>query len=162
MELTIYISLVFLVLYVVGLLVRRRVFLRDKVQMEEKGRLSGRIIARDGELAHGAVMKFWLICEKYRIDCFLLNDGGSYHAYINRCRHMATPLDFVRNQFHTDEQRHLICMMHGAIYEPHSGLCVDGPCKGLSLYRLPVLVEQGEILVGCPEGDLSFLVDLAD
>jgi len=130
--------------------------------MEKRGQLFGRVIATEKEVAPGAVKQFWLICEKYRIDCFLLNDGGSYHAFINRCRHMATPLDFVRNEFVMDPQHRLVCMMHGAIYEPRSGLCVDGPCKGLSLFRLPVLVDGGEIMVGCPQGDLSFLIDWAD
>jgi nitrite reductase/ring-hydroxylating ferredoxin subunit len=72
---------------------------------------------------------------------------------------MTTPLDFVRYQFFTEDGRHLICLTHGAVYEPDSGLCVDGPCKGSSLYRLPVLVDQGEVVVGCPSGDLSFLAD---
>jgi nitrite reductase/ring-hydroxylating ferredoxin subunit len=72
---------------------------------------------------------------------------------------MTTPLDFVRYQFFTEDGRHLICLTHGAVYEPDSGLCVDGPCKGSSLYRLPVLVDQGEVVVRCPSGDLSFLAD---
>ncbi len=162
MKLTVYLSLAFLALYLLGLLVRRYFFLRDKSQMEQMDGQVGRVIARAEEVTPGSVKKFWLICQKYRIDCFLVNERGSYHAYINRCRHMATPLDFIRNQFHTDERRNLICMMHSAIYEPHSGLCIDGPCKGLSLYRLPVLVDQGKIRVGCPQGDLSFLTELAD
>ena len=162
MAATVYLSLAFLAIFLVGLLVRRFVFLRDRSQMEQKGRLVGRMIARAEEVAPGSVKKFWLICQRYRIDCFLVNDRGTYHAYINRCRHMATPLDFVRSQFFTEDGRHLVCMMHGATYEPHTGLCIDGPCKGLALYRLPVLVDQGRIMVGCPEGDLSFLVEWAD
>jgi nitrite reductase/ring-hydroxylating ferredoxin subunit len=50
-------------------------------------------------------------------------------------------------------------MTHGALYEPDSGLCLEGPCKGLSLYRLPVKVDEDEVLVGCPSGDVSFLSD---
>jgi len=138
MRLTIYLSLLFLALYLMGLMVRRIIFLRHKAQMEKKDKLVGRTIAQQDEVAPGSVKKFWLICQKYRIDCFLVNYQGTYHAYINRCRHMATPLDFVRYQFFTEDQRHLICLTHGAIYEPHTGLCVNGPCKGLSLYRLPV------------------------
>jgi nitrite reductase/ring-hydroxylating ferredoxin subunit len=72
---------------------------------------------------------------------------------------MTTPLDFVRYQFLTEDGRHLVCMTHGALYEPETGLCVDGPCKGLSLYQLPVHVDGGEVLVACPSGDLSFLAE---
>jgi len=162
MALTIYLSLLFFCLYLLGLVIRRVIFVRDKARMKQGSKSGGRIIARVEEMAPGSVRKFWLICRKYRIDCFLINYQGEYHAYVNRCRHMPTPLDFVRYQFLTEDGKHLICLTHGALYEPETGLCVDGPCKGLPLYRLPVRVDQGEVLVGCPQGDLSFLADLAD
>ncbi|MFQ5850992.1 MAG: Rieske (2Fe-2S) protein [Candidatus Binatia bacterium] len=129
--------------------------------MERESRLGGRVIARAEEMGLGSVKKFTLICQNYRIDCFLINYEGKYRAYVNRCRHMATPLDFIRYQFLSEDGKNLVCLTHGAIYEPETGLCLDGPCKGLSLYRLPLLVDQGDVLVGCPQGDRSFLADLA-
>jgi nitrite reductase/ring-hydroxylating ferredoxin subunit len=159
MALTIYLSLAFLSLYLVGLVLRRLFFLRDQVRMQKESRLESRVIARVDELEQGSVKKFWLICQKYRLDGFLINYRGTFYAYLNRCRHMTTPLDFVRYQFFTEDGRYLVCMTHGALYEPDSGLCVEGPCKGLSLYPLPVIVDKGEVLVGCPSGDLSFLPD---
>ena len=53
----------------------------------------------------------------------------------------------------------LMCYTHGALYEFGTGFCIDGPCEGESLYRLPVRVDRGEILVGCPEGNMSHLAD---
>lgn len=154
MALTIYISLIFLVLYLIGLAIHRWIFWRDKKRMQEESREGSRIIARVGELEPGRVKKFWLICQKYRLDAFLVNDQGSYHAYVNRCRHMPTPLDFVRDEFLSDDGRFLQCYTHGALYEFATGECIAGPCKGESLYRLPVRIDRGEVLVGCPEGDL--------
>ena len=159
MKLIIYLSLLFLVLYGLGLAIRWLLLLRDKARMERESRPGGRVIARIGELGPGSVKKFGLICQRYRIDAFLINHRGEFHAYANRCRHMTTPLDFVRYQFFTEDREHLVCMTHGALYEPDTGLCVEGPCKGLSLYRLPVEVNQGEVLVGCPSGDVSLLAD---
>jgi nitrite reductase/ring-hydroxylating ferredoxin subunit len=159
MELTIYLSLIFLFVYLAGLGIRRWLFLRDKARMARESRLGARVIGRAAEIQPGTVRKFWLICQKYRVDGFLINHEGNFHAYVNRCRHMTTPLDFVRYQFFTEDRRHLICLTHGALYDPASGLCVEGPCKGLSLYPLPVLVDQGEVLVGCPSGELSYLAD---
>ena len=156
---TVYASLFFLFLYFLGLALRRAIFLRDKARMAREGRSEGRVIARVDEMEPGSVKKFWLICQSYRIDGFLINYQGGFHAYVNRCRHMTTPLDFVRYQFFTEDGEHLVCMTHGAIYDPRSGLCVEGPCKGLSLYPLPVLVERGEVLVGCPSGEISWLAD---
>ena len=154
MALTIYLSLIFLVLYLIGLMVRRRIFVRDRTRMAAESRTGGRVVARVNEVQPGAVKKFWLICQQYRLDAILINDQGNYYAYVNRCRHMPTPLDFVRDEFFSDDGRYLQCYTHGALYEFASGLCVSGPCKGESLYRLPVQIDRGEVLVGCPEGDL--------
>ena len=117
------------------------------------------MIAKVDEVRPGSVKKFWLICQKYRIDAFLVNDQGKFFAYVNRCRHMATPLDFVRDEFFSDDHRHLMCYTHGALYEPDTGLCVSGPCKGESLFRLPLTIDRGEVLVECPSGELSPLAD---
>ena len=154
MALTIYLSLIFLVLYLIGLMVRRRIFVRDRNRMAAESRTGGRVVARVNEVQPGAVKKFWLICQQYRLDAILINDQGNYYAYVNRCRHMPTPLDFVRDEFFSDDGRYLQCYTHGALYEFASGLCISGPCKGESLYRLPVQVDRGEVLVGCPDGDL--------
>ncbi|MGH7769806.1 MAG: Rieske (2Fe-2S) protein [Candidatus Binatia bacterium] len=160
MELTLYLSALFLAIFLVGMGVRKFVFFRDQRRMRDESKAGGRVIARVAELPPGGVKKFWLICRKYRIDGFLVNYRGDFRAYVNRCRHMTTPLDFVRYQFFTDDGRRLICMTHGALYDPLSGVCVEGPCKGLSLYPLPVLVEGGEVRVGCPPGDLTEVADL--
>ena len=159
MEVTVYLSLLFLGLYLVGLGVRRQFFLRDKRRMERESRSGGRAVAKIDELLPGGVKKFWLICEKYRIDGFLVNDGGQFHAYVNRCRHMPTPLDFIRDRFLSEDRRHLMCYTHGALYEFATGLCIEGPCKGESLYRLPVRVDREDVLVSCPDGDLTPLAD---
>ena len=159
MAVTIYLSLIFLVLYLVGLVIHRWLFLRARRTMAVESRDGGRVIAKVGDLAPGAVKKFWLICQKYRLDGFLINDQGSFHAYVNRCRHMPTALDFVRDEFISEDGRFLRCYTHGALYEFATGLCIDGPCKGESLYRLPVRVDRDEVLVGCPEGELKELAD---
>lgn len=159
MLLTVYLSLAFLALYLIGLAIRRWFFLRDKRIMAAESRGGSRVVARIGDLAPGSVKKFWLICRNYRIDAFLVNDRGNFHAYVNRCRHMPTPLDFVRDDFLSDDGRFLRCYTHGALYEFATGRCVDGPCKGESLYRLPLRLERQEVLVGCPEGNLRELAD---
>jgi nitrite reductase/ring-hydroxylating ferredoxin subunit len=159
MAITLFLSLTFLVLWVLGLALHRWLFRRDQRRMRQESRLGGRVIAAVHELKPGSVKKFWLICQKYRLDGFLINDHGNFHAYVNRCRHMPTPLDFVRDEFLSDDRRYLMCYTHGALYEFATGLCIAGPCQGESLYRLPVRVEGGEVLVGCPEGDLQPLAD---
>lgn len=159
MAVTIYLSLIFLAAYLIALAVHRWFFLRDRRRMAQESRDGARVIAKVGDLAPGAVKKFWLICQRYRVDGFLINDGGSFHAYVNRCRHMPTPLDFVRDEFLSEDGRFLRCYTHGALYEFASGVCIEGPCKGAALYRLPVRVDKDEVLVGCPTGDVKELAD---
>lgn len=160
MQATIYLSILFLSLFFIGIAIRRYIFVRDQRRMARESRDGGRLVARVGELEPGSVKKFWLICRQYRIDAFLINYRGDFRAYVNRCRHMTTPLDFVRYQFFTDDGRHLICMTHGALYDPETGMCVDGPCKGQALYPLPVRIEGDEVLVDCPAGNLEEVADL--
>lgn len=157
MEVTVYLSLLFLVLYLAGLAIQRFRFQRDKKRMQDESRDGARMVARVEEMDEGSVRKFWIICQKYRVDAFLVNEDGNFHAYVNRCRHMPTPLDFIRDQFLSEDGKYLMCYTHGALYEFATGLCVSGPCKGEALYSLPVRVDRGEILVGCPQGDLSYL-----
>src|SRR6476646_5421252 len=109
MALTIYLSLIFLALYLIGLAIQRWLFWRDRRRMADESRGGGRVIAKVDDLTPGSVKKFWLICQKYRLDAFLINDRGSFHAYVNRCRHMPTPLDFVRDEFISDDGRFLRC-----------------------------------------------------
>ncbi|MBM4299795.1 MAG: hypothetical protein FJ143_18790, partial [Deltaproteobacteria bacterium] len=61
MALTIYLSLIFLALYLVGLAIHRWIFWRDKKRMLAESRAGGRVVARADELKPGAVKKFWLI-----------------------------------------------------------------------------------------------------
>ena len=159
MSITIYLSVFFLVAYLLGLAIHRILFLRDKRRMALESRAGGRVVAHVDEVEPGAVKKFWIICQKYRVAGLLVNDGGRFHAYVNRCRHMPTPLDFIRDQFVSEDGRFLMCYTHGALYERGTGLCISGPCEGESLYRLPVYVDHGDILVSCPQGDISHLAD---
>ena len=159
MTLTVYLSLFFLTAYLIGLAIRRALFWRDKRRMLQASRAGGSIVARVTDVQPGAVRRFSIICQQYRVAGFLVNEDGRFHAYVNRCRHMATPLDFVRDQFLSEDGQYLMCYTHGALYERGSGVCIAGPCKGESLYRLPVCIDQDEVLVGCPEGNLSDLAD---
>ena len=81
---------------------------------------------------------------------FVVNFDGRYHAYVNRCAHVGTPLDLWQNEFLTEDGRALICSTHGAIYEPATGLCTAGPCVGDRLTSLPLAVEGATLVVTCP------------
>jgi nitrite reductase/ring-hydroxylating ferredoxin subunit len=77
---------------------------------------------------------------------FAIRHGGRVYAFLNRCAHVAVELDWQLGKFFDAEGEHLICSTHGATYEPHSGLCVRGPCKGAALISIPVEEINGKVV----------------
>jgi len=75
----------------------------------------------------------------------VLDEHDQPHAYMNLCRHLPIPLDAGSRKFlmHGEIQ----CVTHGARYRLHDGFCVTGPCRGTSLFRLPVEVTASLVFV---------------
>jgi nitrite reductase/ring-hydroxylating ferredoxin subunit len=107
-------------------------------------------VARVGELRPGETKKFLLQAGDEEIEGFLVNYAGELHAYVNRCRHVPMSLDWVENQFFTEDGRFLQCATHGAYYRPETGECVAGPPCGRSLFRITLRVEGDEIVAEWP------------
>ena len=101
-------------------------------------------------IAPGRTTKFRLDCAGRTMEGFLVNHDGEYHAYVNRCPHVGTPLDLWPNEFYTEDGRALICSTHAAVYEPGTGLCTAGPCAGDRLTRLPLRRDGATLVVSCP------------
>ena len=98
----------------------------------------------------GRTATFRLECGGRSVSGFVVNFGGGYHAYVDRCPHVGTPLDLWPNEFFTEDGQALVCSTHGAIFEPHTGFCTGGPCAGDRLTRLPLRVEDASLVVTCP------------
>jgi nitrite reductase/ring-hydroxylating ferredoxin subunit len=104
-------------------------------------------VARASDLAPGESLKFMMPIRGADEECFVINFGGEYHAFVNRCRHVPMAMDWVDNQFFAKEGRYLMCQTHNAYYEPASGECIAGPpsaCRKY-LYRVPTEIEDGVI-----------------
>src|SRR5271169_4944154 len=108
-------------------------------------------VARTDELVPGRTRKFVLRCNGRDVEAFVLNHGGAFYAYVNRCCHIPMTMDWVDNQFLTDDHAHIQCATHGALYEPASGACVAGPPLGQRLTPVPLLVRDGAIFAACPD-----------
>ncbi len=107
-------------------------------------------IAGTGDLESGQSLTFTLDCDGRRLAAFLINYRGAFHAYLNQCRHIPMTLDWVENQFFSEDGTFLLCATHGAQYDPDSGECIDGPPCGRSLFRVPHRIVNERILVRCP------------
>lgn len=113
----------------------------------------GKRIGRREDFPDGAARKFTLRCRGESLEGFVFGRQGELFAYVNRCRHVPLPLDWVDSQFFTEDERYLICANHGALYEPTTGECLWGPCFGEWLQRVPLKVEAGTVRAFCPEDD---------
>lgn len=76
---------------------------------------------------------------------FVVRFEGRVYGYLNRCMHVPYELDSGSGEFFDDDGRQLLCSTHGATYEPRSGLCTFGPCKGMSLIPLEVEERRGRV-----------------
>jgi nitrite reductase/ring-hydroxylating ferredoxin subunit len=76
---------------------------------------------------------------------FVVRCNGSVHGYVNQCAHVPVALDWQEGDFFDLERHYLICATHGAQYQPETGFCVMGPCKGRSLQKLDIVEHDGKI-----------------
>lgn len=81
---------------------------------------------------------------------FAIRYRGQVYAYLNRCAHRLVELDWEPGQFFDAEGGHLICATHGALYEPVTGLCIAGPCRGASLVPVAIREHDGSVWLAGP------------
>jgi nitrite reductase/ring-hydroxylating ferredoxin subunit len=76
---------------------------------------------------------------------FALRFEGRVVAYLNRCAHVPTEMDWRPGEFLDAERRFIVCAMHGAVYEPTTGRCIAGPCAGQRLMAVDVVERAGQV-----------------
>lgn len=76
---------------------------------------------------------------------FALRYDGRLVAYLNRCSHVPTEMDWKPGEFLDMDRRWILCSLHGAMYEPRDGRCVGGPCGRGRLTAIPVEEEGGQV-----------------
>ena len=94
-------------------------------------------------LAPGRTAKVQLRRGGTTVEGFAINHDGAIFAYVNQCPHAGNRLDGRADTLVTPDRRHLVCSVHGAVFAPDTGVCVEGPCPGARLERLAV-VRDGE------------------
>ena len=70
---------------------------------------------------------------------------GTVRAYLNRCVHVPTEMDWQEGQFLDMDKRWILCSIHGALYEPADGRCVGGPCGKGRLTPVAVQEQDGRV-----------------
>ncbi len=76
---------------------------------------------------------------------FAVRYNGMARAYLNRCAHVPTEMDWQPGKFWDMDKRYIICSVHGALYDPPSGHCVLGPCRGANLQSIQLSEDEGKV-----------------
>jgi nitrite reductase/ring-hydroxylating ferredoxin subunit len=94
------------------------------------------------------VMRRWTDGKLRPWDIFVCRFGKEYHAYVNECPHHHQRLDWEKNNFFEPNYlKVLMCGKHGAQFDPETGVCISGPCKGARLEKILCFVDDEDDVV---------------
>jgi nitrite reductase/ring-hydroxylating ferredoxin subunit len=107
-----------------------------------------RVICDSAALAEGGRgVRFALAGGEGAATGFAIRHDATVRAFVNRCPHMGTELDWQPGEFFEATGLYLVCATHGALFQPATGFCVAGPCRGASLEALRTREENGRVLL---------------
>ncbi len=88
-------------------------------------------LCESAELINGALAVPFGVMQGARVcAAFAIRFEGQVYAYLNRCAHIPMEMDYLPNHFFDSSGQWLMCATHGATYQPQSGACRSGPCRG--------------------------------
>ena len=106
-----------------------------------------RVICALHELDDPGARGFTLGEGEWPLRGFVVRRGDAVHAYVNHCPHAGFPLNWQPDVFLAPGGSLIRCIMHGALFELETGLCVAGPCMGHGLQPLEIRVRDGYVLL---------------
>lgn len=92
-------------------------------------------------LAHVFDVRLW----GQPVRAFALRFDHQVVAYVNRCAHVPTEMDWQPGHFLDMDRRWIVCSIHGASYEPANGHCVGGPCGRGRLMPIKTIEREGRV-----------------
>jgi len=105
-----------------------------------------RLICASADLIEGgAGVRFTALRNGKETPAFAVRFQGRVHGYLNQCGHVPADLDWQPGEFFDASKLYLICSVHGALYSPETGRCLDGRCRGMGLISL--LLEERDATV---------------
>ncbi len=99
----------------------------------------------DELVERGRAVLFDVVCHGEPRRAFALRFDGRVVAYVNRCVHVPSELDWLPGEFLDADRRWIVCAVHGATYEPADGRCAGGPCGRGRLTPVAVEERAGEV-----------------
>ena len=102
----------------------------------------GIFVCRMSELRESQAISRELTVEQRKFTVIVYAINGKPHVYLNSCPHTGVRLEWRQDDFMDSTGQYLMCAMHGALFQPHDGACIEGPCVGDSLIALETSIEK--------------------
>ena len=77
----------------------------------------------------------------------VIRSSTKVSAWINSCPHDGSKLCNDPKYLWNKDLNRVQCMHHQAIFNPDTGFCDNGPCRGENLTSLHVVENDGEIVI---------------
>jgi|TARA_R110000868_G_scaffold149921_1_gene372726 nitrite reductase/ring-hydroxylating ferredoxin subunit len=86
---------------------------------------------------------------------FVVRRAGQLYGWRNACPHInGAPMAWRKDAYLDAAGRYIACHAHGALFEPDTGMCIQGPCVGQQLQPVDVSeTPDGNIVVVDPLQD---------
>lgn len=97
------------------------------------------------EIAENGARSFMIGTDDGELEIFIVRQGARCHAYVNRCPHTRAPLNWLPDQFLSEDASLIQCANHDARFRIEDGVCIAGPCAGDRLSALAVTVRDGRV-----------------
>lgn len=78
---------------------------------------------------------------------FIVRKDDQIYGYQNICPHAQAPLEWVPDQFLSENKDYIICAVHGAEFTIEEGACMGGPCEGIGLTPIDVEIIEDQIVL---------------
>ena len=107
----------------------------------------GAVLCRTEEIPDGEGKELVFGAGKWPLRLFLVRRRDELFGYVNTCPHLHITLNYFPDRFTSHDRAFILCANHGALFQMDDGYCVSGPCAGQSLEPVPVVVQDGEVLL---------------
>lgn len=111
------------------------------------------ICAAEALVDGGKGIRFPVTAHGEPATAFVIRYGDQAYGYLNRCAHVPIELDWTEGEFFESSGLYLMCATHGALYEPDTGHCAGGPCRGGKLQPL-VVIERDQQIFWQPDNSI--------
>lgn len=108
---------------------------------------TGRRLCALAELNTTGAKEIVLTRDGGRYPVFVVKTTDGVRAYENSCPHARLPLNARPDGFFDVTRSFLFCANHGAHFNPVTGECLRGPCKGEWLKAFPIAVAGDMVVI---------------